>query len=261
MITVEAPRSGEGREMVASRDILGVTVLDPGRKAALDIMHRAISARRHVKLAFCNAHTANTAWRDDVFQHALQGFTVLPDGVGVDMAARWLSGRRFEANLNGTDFVPALLASSPAPLRVAMIGGKPGVAERAAQSLSRIDPRHRFGPTLHGFADASATQAWLAALAKAPVDVILVAMGNPRQELWIAENVTSAHGTIAIGVGALFDFAAGDVSRAPEIVRRLRLEWAYRLAQEPRRLFKRYVVGNPLFMIRVLAVKLGIAAR
>jgi exopolysaccharide biosynthesis WecB/TagA/CpsF family protein len=261
MITIEAPRSAEGWDTVASRDILGVSVLDSGRKTALDIMHRAIAAHRHVKLAFCNAHTANTAWRDHVFQHALQGFTVLPDGIGVDMAARWLSGRPFEANLNGTDFVPALLASSPTPLRVAMIGGKPGVAERAARSLSLQDPRHSFGPTLHGFADAAATGAWLDTLVKSPVDVILVAMGNPTQELWISENVTSAHGTIAIGVGALFDFAAGDVSRAPEFVRKLRLEWAYRLAQEPRRLFKRYIVGNPLFIMRVLAVKLGIAAR
>ncbi len=249
------------REAALTRDILGVTVLDPGRKAACDLMHQAIATRQHIKLAFCNAHTANTAWRDHIYHSALKQFTILPDGVGVDLAARWLSGRAFTANLNGTDFVPELLASSPKPLRIAMIGGRPGVPERAAAALSRQDARHSFVPVLSGFADRDATAAWLDKLLAAPVDVILVAMGNPKQELWISEHVTEDHGVLAIGVGALFDFLAGEVERAPGLVRRLRLEWAWRLAQEPRRLFRRYIIGNPLFLLRVLAVKLGIVGK
>jgi exopolysaccharide biosynthesis WecB/TagA/CpsF family protein len=244
-----------------TRDILGVAVADFAADAALTTLHRAIAAHRHMKLAFCNAHTANTAWSDPAFRATLARFLVLPDGVGVDIAARQLWGRPFQANLNGTDFVPRLIASSPRPLRIALIGGRPGVAERAAAALLATDGRHAFGPVLNGFADKIAVDAWLATLASSPVDVILVAMGNPRQELWIDANLTGAHGALAIGVGALFDFLAGEVSRAPAFVRRLRLEWLHRLAMEPRRLFRRYVLGNPLFLARVLAVKFGLAQR
>jgi exopolysaccharide biosynthesis WecB/TagA/CpsF family protein len=86
-------------------------------------------------------------------------------------------------------------------------------------------------------------------------------MGNPKQEFWIADRLSGRHGALAIGVGALFDFLAGEVKRAPEALRRLRLEWAWRLMLEPQRLFRRYVLGNPLFLLRVLAVKAGVARR
>jgi exopolysaccharide biosynthesis WecB/TagA/CpsF family protein len=253
--------AGVERADAATRNILGVRIADMARADALNLLHRSIAERRHVKLAFCNAHTANIAWTDPAFRTALQGFVVLPDGVGVDIAARWLGGAPFAANLNGTDFTPELLRTAPRPLRVALIGGRPGVAERAAATLHDLDNRHAFGPILSGFADGTATSAWLNALDTHPADIILVAMGNPKQEFWIAERLTARHGSVAMGVGALFDFLAGEVTRAPEAIRKLRLEWAWRLALEPQRLFRRYVLGNPLFLLRVLAVKFGIARR
>jgi exopolysaccharide biosynthesis WecB/TagA/CpsF family protein len=255
--TLSAPEPQTAR----TRDILGIAVADLTEAGALATLHRAISSRRHVKLAFCNAHTANTAWSDGRFRAALAGFLVLPDGVGVDIAARQFGGRPFQANLNGTDFVPRLVSESPTPLRIALVGGRPGVAERAAAELARLDGRHRFAPALHGYADQTAVDAWLRDLAAEPADIILVAMGNPRQELWIADNITAQHGVLAIGVGALFDFLAGETPRAPAVLRRMRLEWLYRLALEPRRLFRRYVLGNPMFLARVLALKLGLAKR
>ncbi len=243
----------------ARRDILGVRVADMSRAGALSLLHRAIDEGRHVRIAFCNAHTANLAWSDAAFRTTLESFLVLPDGVGVDIAAHWLGGAPFAANLNGTDFTPELLRTAPRPLRVALIGGKPGVAGRAAATLARMDSRHAFGPVLHGYADHASVSAWLAELRQRPADVILVAMGNPKQEFWISEHLTASHGALAMGVGALFDFLAGDVRRAPQAMRRLRLEWVWRLALEPGRLFRRYVLGNPLFLLRVSMVKLGLA--
>jgi exopolysaccharide biosynthesis WecB/TagA/CpsF family protein len=245
----------------ATRNIFGVRVADMARADALAVLHRAIDERRHTRLAFCNAHTANIAWSDAAFRNALETFLVLPDGFGVDIAARWLSGAPFAANLNGTDFTPELLTSAQKPLRVAMIGGRPGMAARAASALRALDGRHEFGPVLDGFAEESAVSAWLASLENRPADIILVAMGNPKQEFWIATRLAARHGVLAIGVGALFDFLAGDVRRAPPMLRKLRLEWVWRLALEPQRLFRRYVLGNPLFLMRLLALKLGIARR
>ena len=79
----------------------------------------------------------------------------------------------------------------------------------------------------------------------------------PRQEKWVAHKIDARHCTLPIAVGALFDFLSGTVPRAPMWMRRLRLEWFYRLSHEPRRLWRRYVIGNPLFMLRVLRQKLS----
>jgi alpha-1,3-mannosyltransferase len=82
-------------------------------------------------------------------------------------------------------------------------------------------------------------------------DVVLVAMGNPRQEMWLAENLEATGCRLGFAVGALFDFLAGDVSRAPIWMRSTRLEWIYRLLREPGRLWRRYLLGNPIFLLRV----------
>jgi exopolysaccharide biosynthesis WecB/TagA/CpsF family protein len=86
-------------------------------------------------------------------------------------------------------------------------------------------------------------------------DVLLVALGNPLQECWIDANLAQLDARVAIGVGALFDYLAGRVVRAPRWVRALRGEWLFRLLVEPRRLWRRYVLGNPQFLWRVLRAR------
>jgi exopolysaccharide biosynthesis WecB/TagA/CpsF family protein len=239
------------------QDILGVAVADMSRAAALEMILGALREHRHLKVAFCNAHTANTASADPGFRQALARFVVLPDGVGVDIAARWLGGRSFQANLNGTDLVPDLLRTADRPFRIALIGGRKGVAERAADVLAQLGPGHAVMAVCDGFSGPGTEAEWLADLAAAPADLMLVAMGNPKQELWISAHADGRHAAVVMGVGALFDFLAGEVSRAPAPVRRLRLEWLWRLMLEPRRLFARYVLGNPLFLARVLMARWG----
>ena len=82
-------------------------------------------------------------------------------------------------------------------------------------------------------------------------------MGVPRQEFWIAKNITPRHCTMPIAVGALLDFLSGAVPRAPAWMRRLRLEWVFRLIIEPGRLWRRYILGNPVFLARVVRQKLS----
>jgi exopolysaccharide biosynthesis WecB/TagA/CpsF family protein len=240
------------------RSVFDVAISDLTRDTALAFLHGAVTQKLHVKLAFCNAHTANLAWNNQDFRALLGDFTVFADGLGVDLAARALYGAPFAANLNGTDFVPELLRTSPRPLRIALIGGKPGIAETAARQIMTVSPQHTALPIMHGFGTEAETAAYLSQLQAAPVDILLVAMGNPRQEQWIAGHIDGRHATLVIGVGALFDFMAGAVPRAPEWIQRLRLEWLFRLAQEPGRLASRYLVGNPLFLLRVAMVKLGV---
>ncbi|MCR4268237.1 WecB/TagA/CpsF family glycosyltransferase [Nitratireductor sp. ZSWI3] len=239
------------------RDILGTSVAVIGRDEAMDLLRGSIAERCFTKLTFLNAHNANVAVGDAAFRAALQDFLVLADGVGVDIASRMLYGEPFPDNLNGTDFVPAFLRQEPRALRVGLIGARRRNAQAAARRLAEIAPQHDFLFLHDGYFGPEDEPAILEAIAAARPDVLLVAMGVPRQELWIARNITSRHCTVPMAVGALLDFLSGAVPRAPAWMRRLRLEWLFRLGLEPRRLWRRYVVGNPLFLARVALQKFG----
>lgn len=237
-------------------DILGIPVLAATTPEAVRLIDRRCAAGEPFGVAFLNAHGSNLAARDPRFAEALRGMLVLNDGVGVDIAARMLAGRGFPENLNGTDFLPAFLADTARQHRVFLLGGRPGVAERAAAAIAAGHPRHRVVGARHGYFDAAETQAVIEAIRASGATLLLVALGNPAQELWIGRHLAAAGVQVAFGVGALFDFLAGEVSRAPAFVRRTRLEWAWRLMLEPKRLFRRYVLGNPLFLMRVMRRRL-----
>jgi len=165
---------------------------------------------------------------------------IVNDGIGMDLAARWLRGRRFAGNLNGTDFIPYLSAHAARPLRFFLLGGQPGVAEAAARSL-----RERHGQIVVGTCDGyggrqRAGDGLAATINDSGADVLLVAFGNPLQEQWLLDHAPQLRTPLLFGVGALLDFLSGNARRAPGWVRRHRLEWLYRLSREPRRLLKRY---------------------
>lgn len=247
---------------IATRDIGGIGIAVLTREAALAGLGMALERRDHVKLAFCNAHLVNLAANDPGLCQVMSDFLVLADGIGVDIGSRLLYGAPFPANLNGTDFTPALLAAQARPLTVMLLGGKPGVAERAAARLEQDHPQHRYAVLGHGYFSAEEEAGLLLRLEEARPDLLLVAFGNPLQERWIAGKLDSRHVSIAAGIGALFDFLAGEVVRAPEAIRTLRLEWLYRLWLEPGRLWRRYVLGNPVFVLRMLRIRfLGPKAR
>ena len=220
------------------------------------MLARLVAERRFTKVSFLNAHNANIAFSDPVFAEALDDFLILPDGVGVDMAAKLLYGAPFPDNLNGTDFIPAFLQASSRPLTVGLLGATRVNAEAASSKLSALAMQHKFVVIHDGYFSAAEEPAIVDGIAKLRPDVLLVAMGVPRQELWIARHIDQRHCTLPIAVGALLDFLSGTVPRAPLWMRRLRLEWLFRLWIEPGRLWRRYVVGNPLFLWRVVAAEI-----
>lgn len=235
-----------------SRNILGVAVTGFNWDEALDFFDRTLKEGQFQRVAWLNAHCANVAHADATYKQALQSFLVLPDGVGVDIASKIAYGQKFPANLNGTDFVPRLLGHIKRPLRIGLIGGRPGIPEQAAEAFRARAPQHDYQVFADGFFASKETPAILDRLAEYRPDIVLVAMGVPLQELFIRTHITATHCTMACAVGALFDFQAGATERAPQWIRDMRLEWAYRLMREPGRLAGRYLVGNPLFLWRVV---------
>lgn len=241
----------------AERSILGVDVVPMTQDEAIAFLGDRIRAGQFTKIAFLNAHVANLATADEAFRDTLDDFIVFPDGLGVDIASSMLHGHPFPANLNGTDFVPAFVASQTVPLRIGLIGTTRANVELAANHLRAFAPQHEIVMVQDGYFSKSDEPEILAHLEEVRPDILLVAMGVPRQEKWIAEHLSEKHCTVALGVGALLDFMSGTIPRAPLRLRRLGLEWLFRLLVEPMRLWRRYLIGNPLFLMRVLGRKLA----
>lgn len=228
--------------------LFGLSVVSQSADRAAD---QLLERGRKARVAFVNAHCVNTMEHDPHYRAALMTADhVLPDGLGVDLAAR-MNGEPLAANLNGTDFVPELLRKAASKGRsVFLFGGMPGVAAAAGERLAQDIPGLRIAGTRDGYAGAEETEAAIAAINDSGADIVLVAMGVPMQDLWLAQHAPRLDAGLTLGVGALFDFLAGRVARAPDVVRKARLEWAWRLAIEPRRMARRYIVGNAVFMAR-----------
>lgn len=238
-------------------DILGVPVLREPGATIIRAIDAAADKGQTVSLAYLNAHASNLAARDPDFRMALARCWILNDGIGVDIAARMLHGAAFPENLNGTDFTVRFLRETNRSWKIFLLGARPGVAEKAADAISGTAPRHAIVGVQHGFFSAAEQPEILQIIRDSGADLVLVAFGNPKQERWIVDNAAASGAHLLMGVGALFDFLSGEVSRAPQWVRSLRAEWIYRLALEPRRLAARYLLGNPYFLVRTLRARLS----
>jgi alpha-1,3-mannosyltransferase len=235
------------------RTILDVPVFVGTQAEAVDRIDAEYSAKKSTIIAFANANALNVAAIDDKFRKVLKGCLVMNDGIGVDAASRILFGSRFPQNLNGTDFTPSYFRNTKNSYRIFFLGSSSGIAERAAARLMEMcGGRHKIAGCQNGYSRAGDNMNIVAKILASEADVVLVAMGNPAQETWLADNLEATGCRLGFGVGALFDFLSGDVPRAPAWVRAARLEWGYRLLREPGRLWRRYVLGNPIFLFRVL---------
>ncbi len=232
------------------RRILGSRVQVSDVEATTARIDDCVVRRKPLRVAFVNANLANEAANDTAVAEALQGFHLLNDGIGLDLASLMLFGRFFPANLNGTDFTPAYLDRTRLRLRLFLLGSDARVVAKAAELYAERWPRHEIVGFHSGYFDDAEPADLAERVRSARADVVLAAMGNPRQELWLARHVPEVC-PVGIAVGALFNFQTGEIRRAPEWFRKMRIEWVYRLLSEPRRLWRRYTVGNAMFLSRV----------
>jgi N-acetylglucosaminyldiphosphoundecaprenol N-acetyl-beta-D-mannosaminyltransferase len=231
-----------------SLTVLGVRVDNLTRGQALDRLARLAGGGRAAQVSFVNAACLNLAWDDADYRRALAGSELtLADGMGLRLAGLLL-GCRVADNLNGTDLVPELLARLAGG--VFLLGGAPGVAEGAAARLQR-----RLGVEVagwrHGHPEPGREADAAAQVRASGAAVLLAGLGAPRQEKWLARWLPATGARLGLGVGGLLDFLSGRLPRAPRALRSAGLEWAWRTALEPRRLWKRYLLGNWVFLARV----------
>jgi alpha-1,3-mannosyltransferase len=240
------------RNTIPSIPVMGVNIADIRRDEALRHIDNAFSNDTLLTVAFANANLLNLARNAPGFREAVNSFLVLNDGIALDFATWLIHGRRFPDNLNGTDFTPLFLAHTSHQLRVFILGAAPGVAEMSQRNLSSTYPRHEFVGVHSGFFADTDIEKISQSIRDSKADVLLVGMGNPKQEWWLAHHLPDTGCRLGFAIGAFIDFSSGNAKRAPRIFQILRIEWLFRLVLEPRRLLKRYTVTTGKFFFAAL---------
>lgn len=238
-------------------DILGVEVDNVTMTDAVSMVVDALARGGRHEVCFVNPHCLNIAVRQPEYRCVLQQASlVFADGSGIQIAGNLLR-RPLRQNVNGTDMFPLLCrALEGAGVRVYLIGARPGVAAKVRTWMEQRHPAIEVCGVRDGFFADAESPAVAHEIAASKATLLLVAMGVPRQELWIHRWMAETGVTVAIGVGGLFDFCSGNIPRAPVWMREVGIEWVYRILQEPGRLWRRYLVGNAQFLASVLRQRL-----
>lgn len=236
---------------------LGVQIDNLTMAEAVDsiVSTSEVGESRHV--AFVNADCYNIARKDPEYRRILQHSDLtLADGIGVKIAGKLLR-QPIKQNVNGTDMFPRLCeALAGTDKGIYLLGAKPGVAEMVACWVSVNYPETKVCGFHHGFYAKEEEEAVIQTIRESGAEILLVAMGVPKQEIWLSQNLKQTGAKVGMGVGGLFDFYSGRIPRAPQWVREIGMEWFYRFMQEPRRMWRRYFVGNFTFLLSVMVERI-----
>jgi N-acetylglucosaminyldiphosphoundecaprenol N-acetyl-beta-D-mannosaminyltransferase len=206
---------------------------------------------------FINAHCFNIAQDNQAYKNALNDADLLlNDGIGFKLGAKF-KGIQIKENMNGTDFIPKLCRQArDLGKNIYLLGGEEGIAIQAKLNLERTFSGISIVGARNGFFDFDRDEELVKEITDCKTDLLIVGMGVPRQELWLMKNKEKLRGVkISVAGGAVLDFISGNVPRAPVWMQKTGTEWVFRLYNEPKRLFKRYFIGIPVFFINLTKVK------
>jgi N-acetylglucosaminyldiphosphoundecaprenol N-acetyl-beta-D-mannosaminyltransferase len=242
-------------------NVLGVGISAVDMDSALDRIDGWIRRRESQYVCVATVHGVMECQRDPSLRSVFNasGLTT-PDGMPLVWLS-WLYRLRHVRRVYGPDLMLALCERSVRQgYRHYFYGGAPGVVERLAARLRQRFPELQIAGTytppfraMTADEDAEAVQA----INRAGPDIVWVGLGSPKQDRWMATHVGRVSASVLIGVGAAFDFHAGRKRQAPRWIQRGGLEWLFRLSQEPHRLWRRYLIDNPLFVALVLLQATG----
>ena len=227
-------------------DVLGVLVDNITMPDAVSKILEKQRNGNNVSVFTPNSEMVMEARKDSSFMVILnEASMVIPDGAGVVLGAKIL-GEQITEKVAGVDLVKNIL-SSGTPLSVYIFGGKPGVAEKAASNIEGKYKEISICGADHGYHPAEENDAVVKKILLSSPDLLLVGLGVPGQEKWIAENINKFDATICIGCGGTIDIFSGEVKRAPGIFIKLNLEWFYRLVKQTSRITR--MLRIPVFLM------------
>ncbi|MBN2828844.1 MAG: WecB/TagA/CpsF family glycosyltransferase [Candidatus Cloacimonetes bacterium] len=250
-----------GEEYPDKINLLGISFLNRSMKDAVLMIEKVVSTGNKEAFYFMNPDCFNKLFVDlDYYQIMKSARNIFPDGSGVNMACK-IMGSNLKQNINGTDMLPYLCRmAEEREFGLFLLGAKPGVAEKMKKNLEQKYPKIIICGTHDGYFDRETqSEEIVSEINMSGAKILLVAFGVPYQEKWIEKHISNLKVNVALGVGGLFDFYSGNMPRAPKWMRELGIEWLFRLYKEPKRMWRRYVIGNPLFIKRVKQWKKKIA--
>ncbi len=221
-------------------------------ETAIDTIDRMTRSGLGGYVCVANVHVAIEAEDDPRFAELVNNAdVVLPDGTPLVWMQRW-QGNETATQVRGPSLMPMLMKYAESKnLKVGYLGGRPDVLKRiisrASSEFPALDIAYRYSPPFRDATESEAEQIEKE-IAAAGVQMLFVGLGCPKQERWMA-SARPFIKAVMIGVGAAFDLYAGNIREAPPVISKLGLEWMFRLLQEPRRLFSRYLLVNPRFIM------------
>lgn len=231
--------------------IMGVPVDMVNYEEAMDRFRDFVEKDGVSLIVTPNSEIVVNAGKNEALMDAIkQAELVIPDGVGLVYASKIL-GHPLQERVTGIDFLGRALEYLAQTGKTAyLFGSKPGIADKAAARMEEAIPGLKIAGTHHGYFKEDEEEEILREINEAAPDLLCVALGSPKQELFVLKYKDRLKAKAAIGVGGSLDVWSGDLKRAPEFYRKHGLEWLYRFIQEPSR-YKR-MAALPLFMLKVI---------
>ena len=238
-------------------EVLGVPVGVFTRTELTAMFLRILESRQRGWISYVNVHSINLAYSIDWLKKYLQNsILTYCDGHGVRVGAALL-GRKMNRRIVFTDWIyDVCTIAIQTGIGVYLLGAEESVLEKAKNNLLKSYPSLIISGSHHGYFTSQETPGIVHLVNSSGAEILIVGMGMPRQEKWIQEQFTVLKPRLVFNAGSCFDYVAGTKNRCPSWLGKIGFEWIYRLMQDPGRLWKRYLIGNPLFIFRIIKARL-----
>lgn len=233
--------------------IFGLSICELNYTELIAFIENAINQNLRKKITYINFNGVNLILRNKSLLHIFEKFEIIhPDGIGTKIATRILFGRNgLKTNFTGSDFYPILMKNAELKgWKIYLFGEK----SELLRSFENKYPGINLVGTFPGY--GFNTEDVINDINKTSPDILLVGLGCPKQEQWIFDNNNRINPKILLAVGAGIKVLCNSKVRGPKMIQNLGLEWLYRVILEPGRLWKRYILGIPFFLVSVLILKI-----
>ena len=243
-------------------EILGLPISSLTMSDVIDAMHRSVINGTRCTIFPVNVDVVMKAQEDDEFRSVLCGATLLPpDGMPIVWASKFLRNPVAEKVTGSVLFEAFCESIVSRPYRIFLLGGMEGIANRAGKALKSRFPNLNiagcYSPPWNFEHDEDENSRIVRMINELMSDILVVGLGAPKQEKWIAKHMGQINAKLFLAVGGSFDYYSGAVRRPPRFLSQIGLEWCWRISQDPRRLWKRYLVDDPPFFYHVLRQRFG----
>lgn len=230
--------------------IMGVTINGISYRQVIEFLSSRIAAGKRATVVAINPEKLVAARKDKNLKRVLDQATIkIADGIGIVLASKIL-GQPLPGRVTGVDLVGHILAEANRQKHsVFLLGAAPGVAEQVKSIVQEKHLRLGVAGAQHGFFPKADCEQVIGAIQAAEPDILLVALGSPRQEFFIQKVVEQTDVPVCMGVGGSFDIIAGRVPRAPAWCRKIGLEWCYRIARQPKRILRAWALIEYIFYV------------